>query len=715
MFTRISTLVVLLFTIYSAHSQCFLTPSEACLGDCGPVFYLIDDPEGTTYEWSISCGTITNPNAANPHTVCFTSAGTCTVQVIVTIPGEDPDTCVAQVNVLPSSLHIITEGICENDSIEINGMYYTPGFYTDTIFGGAANTCDSILLITVFTAPLDTTAETYLGCEGDGYSISVNGVVYDEANPSGSETLLGSDGCDSIVNIDLVFQPNILDTISYEGCEGDGFSVVVDMTTYDESNPAGTETFVATNGCDSIVTINLIFHPIDYQAVLYQGCSGDGYSYTVMDSVFNEDNPTGIFMFSTSTCDSIVFIDLHFDTLISSLVLDSNQLCAFPEGLTYRWMNCDSTLRTDTTSCITLVGAGCACVIIEKGGCVDTLCQDYNLCNLTCEIIAIAGICLGDSVLYTATGNYSADAVLDWNIMLDPNTTFTFSDTDSVKVAYNATGCFSIDLSVSEAGCVSTCTDTICVVDRPIVDFCCDQVRCDSCVTINLWLSGTSPWTIAISDGTNIDTISGITTSLYDYTVCPPYDSIVYYHLLWVVDSSALCEGSIINDSVLIYLEERPEASISISGDTLYAFPDGYAYAWSDCQNTASLGINGYYAPTTNSCYCVIVSTFLSDCRDTVCVEFVSTGIRDPLHDAFTTYYDPAEQALYIKGITDTDDGFSFDIIDLQGRKIEYLDVEKVSSEAWKVQLQSDIPSIVWISIRSKQYVVTKAVFIPTY
>ncbi len=715
MFTRISTLVVFLCATYFSHSQCFLTPSEACIGNCGPVFYLIDDPEGTTYEWSVSCGTITNENVANPHTVCFTSAGTCTIQVIVTIPGEDPDTCVANVNVLPSAVHLITEGICENDSIEINGMYYTPGFYTDTIFGGAANTCDSILLITVLTAPLDTTSETYLGCEGDGYSVTVNGVLYDESNPAGYETLLGADGCDSIVNINLIFQSHILDTISYQGCAGDGFSVVVDTTTYDESNPTGTEIFTAGNGCDSIITIDLIFNPIDSQNIFYQGCSGDGYSYTVQDSVFNEENPSGIFMFTTSTCDSIVVIDLRFDTLVSSLLLDSNQLCALPENLSYRWMTCDSTTMSDTTSCITLVGAGCVCVIIEKGGCIDTLCQEYDLCALTCEINAVDGICLGDSVLYTASGNYSENAVLDWTIMLDPNAVFTFSDTNSVMVAYNATGCFSIDLTVSELGCMSTCTDTICVVDRPIVDFCCDQVRCDSCVTINLWLSGTSPWTIAISDGTNIDTISGITTSLYDYTVCPPYDSIVYYNLLWVVDSSALCEGSIINDSVLIYLEERPEASVAISGDTLYAFPDGYAYNWSDCQNTGNLGLNDFFVPTANGCYCVIVSTFLSDCRDTVCVEFVSTGIIDPLRDAISTYYDPAEQALYIRGIPYSEDDFSLDIIDLQGRKIDYLEVGKITSETWKVQLQGNMPSLIWVSIRSKQQVVTNAVFIPTY
>ncbi|MDQ3015944.1 MAG: hypothetical protein M3R25_04370, partial [Bacteroidota bacterium] len=316
MFTRIGLSLFLLAVSYFAHSQCFITPSEACVGDCGPVFYLIDDPQGTTYAWSVSCGTITNENVANPHTVCFTSSGTCTIQVIVTIPGEDPDTCTAQVNVLSLSLTVITEGICENDSIEINGMYYTPGFYADTIFGGSVNSCDSILLITVFTSPLDTTNETYLGCAGDGYSVLVNSIIYDESNPTGSESLTGSDGCDSIVNIDLVFQPNASSSVNYSGCEGDGYSIDINGTTYNEANPFGTDTLVSANGCDSIITINLEYNSTDFTTITYQGCSGDGYSYSVQDSIFDENNPTGIFMFSTSTCDSIVFIDLHFDTLI---------------------------------------------------------------------------------------------------------------------------------------------------------------------------------------------------------------------------------------------------------------------------------------------------------------------------------------------------------------------------------------------------------------
>ena len=47
--------------------------------------------------------------------------------------------------------------------------------------------------------------------------------------------------CDSTVTIDLVYNSNTTGTESYVGCAGDGYSVVVNGVTYDESNPSGTQ------------------------------------------------------------------------------------------------------------------------------------------------------------------------------------------------------------------------------------------------------------------------------------------------------------------------------------------------------------------------------------------------------------------------------------------------------------------------------------------
>jgi hypothetical protein len=122
-----------------------------------------------------------------------------------------------------------------------------------------SNGCDSTVTITLVFLPSSTGTESYTGCVGDGYSVVVGGTTYDENNPSGTETLTASNGCDSLVSINLTFIAPTTGTETYTGCDGDGYNVVVGGTTYDENNPTGTETLTGSNGCDSVVTVNLIF------------------------------------------------------------------------------------------------------------------------------------------------------------------------------------------------------------------------------------------------------------------------------------------------------------------------------------------------------------------------------------------------------------------------------------------------------------------------
>jgi hypothetical protein len=72
--------------------------------------------------------------------------------------------------------------------------------------------------------------ESYSGCTGDGYSVTVNGTIYNESNPTGTEIFTGPNGCDTTVTINLVFSNNLTGEETYTGCVGDGYSVVVNGT-----------------------------------------------------------------------------------------------------------------------------------------------------------------------------------------------------------------------------------------------------------------------------------------------------------------------------------------------------------------------------------------------------------------------------------------------------------------------------------------------------
>ncbi len=102
----------------------------------------------------------------------------------------------------------------------------------------------------------------YNGCQGDNFSIVIDGTTFDESNASGQVTIISASGCDSIVNVDMVFHPEFSETFNYTGCSGDGYGMIINGTLYNESNPSDTLTFNSTNGCDSLIIVNFVYNPI---------------------------------------------------------------------------------------------------------------------------------------------------------------------------------------------------------------------------------------------------------------------------------------------------------------------------------------------------------------------------------------------------------------------------------------------------------------------
>jgi len=210
---------------------------------------------------------------------------------------------------------------CNGDGhfITINGSVYDEDNPAGTEIISAAGGCDSTVIVNMEFLPSILTEETYIGCIGDGYSVVFNGNTYDETTPNGIEILAGSNGCDTTVTIDLTFRDHPMDEETYTGCEEDCYSVFVNGTVYDQSNPTGIEEIPIPNGCDSIVIINLVFGNTIQQDELYTGCIGDGYSVIVNGNIYNETNPAGTeLLLSGSGCDTTVNINLTFLTSLTS-------------------------------------------------------------------------------------------------------------------------------------------------------------------------------------------------------------------------------------------------------------------------------------------------------------------------------------------------------------------------------------------------------------
>ncbi len=92
-------------------------------------------------------------------------------------------------------------------------------------------------------------------CFSENYSVTVNGTVYDSANPAGTEVIPLPDGCDSTVTIDLAFLPAFETDLAYALCDAECFNAPDGSTLCDPGDYAFS--LQTASGCDSVVNLHL--------------------------------------------------------------------------------------------------------------------------------------------------------------------------------------------------------------------------------------------------------------------------------------------------------------------------------------------------------------------------------------------------------------------------------------------------------------------------
>lgn len=206
-------------------------------------------------------------------------------------------------------------------------------------------------------------------CAGD--SLVVNGTTYNASNPTGTEVLVGSNGCDSTVTIDLTPIPALTGDVTNTICSGD--SVVVNGTVYNAANPTGTEILTGASGCDSTVTIDLTVMPALTGVESSTICSGD--SVVVNGTTYNAANPTGTEIFSGSNgCDSTVSVNLTVNTVDTAITATGVTITANEANGTYQWIDCsdNSPIVGETGQSFTATSNGNYAVVVTINGCSDT-------------------------------------------------------------------------------------------------------------------------------------------------------------------------------------------------------------------------------------------------------------------------------------------------------------------------------------------------------
>lgn len=419
--------------------------------------------------------------------------------------------------------------ICNGKSIVVAGIpRTTAGTYRDTIFKtcGGASVIDSIRVFNLTIRPTSTTTIDTSICQGR--SIFFKGQNRTTAGTY-RDTLVKTNGCDSILILNLSIKPNSFNTLNTQICSGQSilFNSVLRTTT-------GTylDTLTSANGCDSFLTLNLTVNPTPTTNIYDTICQGGS---RLFNGIFR--TTSGIYrdtLLTSKNCDSFILLNLHVKPS-SSKTIDT----AICQGKFIFFKGQNRT--TAGTYRDTLV---------NSKGCDSFVILNLTIKNTSTTTINLA-ICQGNFVVFkgqnrTSTGTYrdtlvnavGCDSIIILNLTVKPHsfTTLNTQICTGQSITFNSivrttTGTY-LDTLLSANGCDSFITLNLTVNPTPttnIFDTICQggsrlfngilrttsgiyrdtlvtSKNCDSFILLNLHVKSTSAKTIdtAICQGKSI-------------------------------------------------------------------------------------------------------------------------------------------------------------------------------------------------------------------
>jgi gliding motility-associated-like protein len=204
---------------------------------------------------------------------------------------------------------------CTGSTAFFNGVELAPGAQESFLFT-AANGCDSTVHVNVIEVSIIEQDLELRTCPGT--AVTYDGVDLFPGD-SQSFTFLAQNGCDSIIHLTVAALPTFASSLALEACTGS-------TAEYNGSllNPGQTEVFTltATNGCDSLVTVTVEELLLSQAEVELTACTGSTAEYagenlmpgSVQDFVFAAVNG----------CDSTVQVSvLELPVFETSLTLEA--------------------------------------------------------------------------------------------------------------------------------------------------------------------------------------------------------------------------------------------------------------------------------------------------------------------------------------------------------------------------------------------------------
>ena len=477
-------------------------------------------------------------NAAGSQTATLSSASGC----------DSLATLNLTVNPEVSSTTDIT--ICDDIlPYSWNGLTFnSAGSQTATL--SSASGCDSLATLNLTVNPEVSSTTDITICD-DLLPYSWNGLTFNAAG-SQTATLSSAAGCDSLATLNLIVNTSISNTDIQTACDSYTW---IDGNTYTTSNNSATVMLSTSDGCDSLVTLDLSINN-SYNTTDIQGAC-DSYTWIDGNTYTTSNNTATMMLTSIAGCDSLVTLDLTIDNSLTGT--DVQTACdsyTWIDGITYTSSNNTATvLLTASGGCDSLVTLDLTIGTSNTGIDVQTACDSYTWIDgntyttsnnsATWTLTNASGcdstVTLDLTITNSNTGT-DVQTACDSYTWIDGNT-YTTSNNSATWTLTNASGCDStvtLDLTITNSNTgtdVQTACDSYTWIDGNTYTTSNNSATwtltnasgCDSTVTLDLTINNTPSFTVSGTDPSVCNandgsiTISGLNPST-DYTLS--YDSL---------------------------------------------------------------------------------------------------------------------------------------------------------------------------------------------
>ena len=198
-------------------------------------------------------------------------------------------------NVIPAIRDTVHDTICAGGELVWNGTTYTEAGFFDFTTDAASTDCDSIVTLALFVNDPITVDTTIYLCDGETYVFDGQSYTNDGSFEVVERTAtLGTvEGCDSVVNLTLIAASKYDVVIERAVCAdgsytGDGFVGVA------TERPQTLE-LVSSEGCDSIVTLNLLMVEDGETRDVERTITTDQLPFEFYGEVFDEDTEEDVY------------------------------------------------------------------------------------------------------------------------------------------------------------------------------------------------------------------------------------------------------------------------------------------------------------------------------------------------------------------------------------------------------------------------------------